>query len=46
MIAPDMGEKSRATNVQVAWLASLPAVVATLCAFLNARLTKKKSIAS
>ncbi len=43
MIAPDMGEKSRATNVQVAWLSSLPAVSACFCAFLNALLSKKSN---
>jgi hypothetical protein len=42
MIAPDMGEKSRATNVQVAYIASLPALLAALLAFANAKLSTKK----
>lgn len=42
MIAPDMGEKSRATNVQVAWLSIIPAFLAALCAFANAKLASPK----
>ncbi len=44
MIAPDMGEKSRATNVQVAWMGIIPALLATLCAYLNAKLSANKAV--
>lgn len=44
MIAPDMGEKSRATNVQVAWMGIIPALLATGMAFANAKLSTKKVV--
>jgi hypothetical protein len=43
MIAPDMGEKSRATNVQVAYMAIIPALLAAGLAFVNAKLATKKA---